>query len=50
MKITWERWESNQGLLGEKCERYLCAEQVPQLSLLCLKLHRLAYFIGKSAV
>ena len=28
MKIPWERWVSNPGLLGEKrekCERYLCA-------------------------
>ena len=29
MKISWERWESNLGLLGEKRERYLCAMLPP---------------------
>ena len=29
MKIPWELWELNPGLLGEKRECYLCAMQPP---------------------
>ena len=29
LKIPWERWESNPGLLGEKRKRYLCAMPPP---------------------
>ena len=39
---SWERQESNLGLLGEKKVCYLCAMQSPQDSLFCISVQSMS--------